>query len=92
MTDTISALASVHGKYRSEYFLDAEGLAARSQDGFATLQAALDLGFEGTDVTLSLWGRNLTDEDYAVSGYGFIGYNTFRSEPRTFGASLEYVF
>jgi iron complex outermembrane receptor protein len=92
VTDTISALASVHGKYRSEYFLDAEGLAARSQDGFATLQAALDLGFEGTDVTLSLWGRNLTDEDYAVSGYGFIGYNTFRSEPRTFGASLEYVF
>ncbi|MAP95689.1 MAG: TonB-dependent receptor [Ponticaulis sp.] len=92
LTERISALASLHGKYRSEYFLDAEGLHARSQDGFATVQAALDFGFAGSGVTVSLWGRNLTDEDYAVSGYGFIGYNTFRSEPRTFGASLEYAF
>ncbi len=92
LTDQVSALASVHGKYRSDYFLDAEGLEARSQDGFTTLQAALDFGFAGSDVTLSVWGRNLTDQDYAVSGYGFIGYNTFRSEPRTFGASVEYAF
>tara|TARA_X000000950_G_scaffold284935_1_gene389321 strand:+ start:27395 stop:29617 length:2223 start_codon:yes stop_codon:yes gene_type:complete len=92
LTDNISALASLHGKYRSQYFLDAEGLTERSQDGFTTLQAALDLAFANSDVTLSLWGRNLTDEDYSVSGYGFIGYNTFRSEPRTFGVSLEYQF
>lgn len=92
VTDSISALASLHGKYRSRYYLDAEGLEARSQEGFTTLQAALDFDFEGTGLTFSLWGRNLTDEDYAVSGYGFIGYNTFRSEPRTFGASLNYSF
>ena len=56
------------------------------------MQAALDFGFAGSGVTVSLWGRNLTDEDYAVSGYGFIGYNTFRSDPRTFGASFNYSF
>ena len=92
VTSGISALASLHGKYRSRYYLDAEGLEARSQEGFTTVQAALDFGFEGTGLTLSLWGRNLTDEDYAVSGYGFIGYNTFRSDPRTFGASFNYSF
>lgn len=92
LTESVEGRVSLHGKYRSEYFLDAEGLEARSQDGFTTLQAALDLGFQGSGVTVSLWGRNLTDEDYAVSGYGFIGYNTFRSEPRTFGASVEYEF
>lgn len=92
LSDRINGLLSVHGKYRSEYFLDAEGLASRSQDGFTTLQARLEFGMDSTGLMLSLWGRNLTDEDYAVSGYGFIGYNTFRSEPRTFGASLTYEF
>lgn len=92
LTDRVAAQVSVHGKYRSEYFLDAEGLDARSQGGFTTLQAALDLSRLESGVSLSIWGRNLTDEDYAVSGYGFIGYNTFRSEPRTFGVSLEYQF
>jgi len=42
---------------------------------------------DGTE--LSLWGRNLTDEDYALSGYGFIGYDTFRSMPATWGVSVR---
>jgi iron complex outermembrane receptor protein len=42
----------------------------------------------GTEV--SLWGRNLVDEDYALSGYGFIGYDTFRSQPATWGVSVRF--
>jgi iron complex outermembrane receptor protein len=49
-----------------------------------------DFADPGIDVTL--WARNLTDEDYALSGYGFIGYDTFRSDPRTYGLRIGYSF
>ena len=48
--------------------------------------------FTDTGFSLTVWGRNLTDEDYAVSGYGFIGYDTFRSDPRTYGVRIGYEF
>lgn len=87
--DTRAALRA-NAKYRSEYFLDAEGLAARSQEGLTTVDAEASLYLDAHNLQLSLWGRNLTDEDYAVSGFGFIGYNTFRSEPATYGIRLRY--
>ncbi|GGY56287.1 TonB-dependent receptor [Parvularcula lutaonensis] len=78
-------------KYRSDYQLDAEGLDERKQEGFTTVNAAFEAAVTD-DLTFSIWGRNLSDEDYAVSGYGFIGTNTFRSAPRTVGMDLRLVF
>ena len=75
-------------KYQSEYFLDAEGRNDRRQGPVTLIDAAARLSLaDGTE--LSLWGRNLTDEDYALSGYGFIGYDTFRSMPATWGVSVR---
>ena len=62
------------------------------QKAFTTVQAEATFAFVDTGLSLTLWGRNLTDEDYALSGYGFIGYNTFRSDPRTYGVRLDYSF
>lgn len=89
--DGLDATTSVNAKYRSEYYLDAEGLEERMQDEFVTLQAQIDLAWE-SGIQLSVWGRNLTDEDYAISGFGFIGYNTFRSDPQTYGITIGYNF
>ncbi len=86
------AAVQLHAKYRDAYFLDTEGLASRSQDAFTTVQAEASLFFDARDLELTLWGRNLTDEDYAVSGFGFIGYNTFRSDPATYGLRLTKGF
>jgi hypothetical protein len=70
----------MNAKHQGEYFLDAEGRADRRQGPITLLDAAARLRLSaGTE--LSLWGRNLLDEDYALSGYGFIGYDTFRSQP-----------
>jgi len=91
-TDTIDCSISVHAKYRGDYYLDPEGLDSRMQEGFTTLQAEASFVFTETGITLTAWGRNLTDEDYAVSGYGFIGYDTFRSGPRTYGLRIGYEF
>ena len=82
------ASLEVFAKHQSEYYLDPEGRADRRQEPLTLVDAAarLDVG-DGTE--LSFWGRNLTDEDYALSGYGFIGYDTFRSNPAMWGVSLR---
>lgn len=86
------AAVQLHAKYRGEYYLDTEGLATRRQEAFTTVQAEASLYFDRRDIELTAWGRNLTNEDYAVSGFGFIGYNTFRSDPATYGVRLTKGF
>lgn len=81
-----------NANFRSHFYLDPSGLAERSQSDVLTLAANASLYLDGPGLEIALWGRNLTNQDYAVSGYGFIGYNTFRSEPRTFGVAASYRF
>lgn len=90
--DNRRAAIQANAKAKSEYFLDAEGLDARSQDGYATVDASATLYLDRRGIELSLWGRNLSDEDVAISGYGFIGYNTFRSDPRQYGIAAKLSF
>ena len=92
LTSDTEGHVSLHAKYRSHYYLDPEGLASRMQKGFTTLQAEAGLRFANSGIDVTLWARNLTDEDYALSGYGFIGYDTFRSDPRTYGVRIGYTF
>ncbi|MEM9232708.1 MAG: TonB-dependent receptor, partial [Pseudomonadota bacterium] len=81
-----------HTKYRSEFFLDAEGLSDRSEDGYTLVDARATYRFPNENLSVSVFGRNLTDEDYAVSGFGFIGYNTFRGAPRSLGVEARLEF
>ncbi len=79
-----------NAKYQSPFYLDAEGRADRRQDEYTLLDASASWYLDRQGLELSVWGRNLLDEDYAVSGYGFIGYNTFRSQPAMYGVTLRY--
>ena len=88
----LNASARISAKYNDGFFLDAEGRDDRYQDGYTLLDADLTLSHEDSDWRFSIWGRNLLDEDYAVSGYGFIGYNTFRSAPATYGIRIRREF
>ncbi len=85
----IDMVVTAHSKYQSAFFLDAEGLTDRKQDGYGLVDGRLAFNFKNQGSTLALWVKNVTDKDYAVSGFGFIGYNTFRSTPRTYGVSLR---
>jgi len=91
MKDTESQLR-LAAKYRSEFYLDAEGREDRRQPGYTTLSADWTVRLPVDGLELSVFGRNLLDEDYAVSGFGFIGYNTFRSMPRSYGIRARYTF
>ncbi len=79
-----------NAKYQSPFYLDAEGRDDRRQDAYTLVDASASWHLDDHGLELSIWGRNLIDEDYAVSGYGFIGYNTFRSAPRTLGVSAMF--
>jgi iron complex outermembrane receptor protein len=60
------------------------------------------LGWRNDHWSLSLWGRNLTDEDYYVRGFGSFGNDPRKGyitepyyqygEPRMVGASASYTF
>jgi len=81
-----------NANFRSRFYLDPAGLEERGQADVLTLAANASLYLDKPGLEIALWGRNLTNRDYAVSGYGFIGYNTFRSEPRAIGAAASYRF
>ncbi|MEH6571465.1 MAG: TonB-dependent receptor, partial [Halioglobus sp.] len=59
------------------------------------------LGYSTNSWSLSLWGRNLTDEDYFVKGFsfgndprkGYANESYFQyGEPRIVGVSASYTF
>ena len=81
-----------HTKYRGDFYLDAEGLEARQQDAYTLVDARITYRLPSEKASIALFGRNLTDEDYAVSGFGFIGYNTFRGDPMTWGVEARLDF
>lgn len=89
VADDMRARLEVFAKHQSAYYLDPEGRADRRQGPITLVDATASLRLAG-GTEVSLWGRNLTDEDYALSGYGFIGYDTFRSQPATWGVSVRF--
>ncbi len=90
LSETIDGSARLSASHTGAFYLDAEGRADRRQSGYTLVDASASLFFAPSGVEVELWGRNLLDEDYAVSGYGFIGYNTFRAEPATYGVRVRY--
>jgi len=91
LSENLNASIEGNGKYQSAFFLDAEGLDDRRQEGYEVLDGSAYLHF-ANGVNLGIWGRNLTESDYAVSGFGFIGYNTFRGAPRSYGIAVKYTY
>ncbi|PHR61017.1 MAG: TonB-dependent receptor [Robiginitomaculum sp.] len=91
LSSNINLNMNLSGKYQSAFFLDAEGLNTRSQGGYTLIDTRVGLQFQDQGMEIAVWAKNLGNEDYAVSGFGFIGYNTFRSNPRTYGLSLRII-
>lgn len=81
-----------NAKYQSAFYLDAEGRADRRQHGYTIVDAEAALHFDKVGFEMAVWGRNLLNEDYAVSGFGFIGYNVFLGPPRTYGVRMRKAF
>lgn len=87
----IDAVIQVSAKYQDDFYLDAEALEDRKQSAYSLYNANFALNFNnGMDI--KLWGKNLSDANYAISGFGFIGYNRFLGIGRTYGISIGYSY
>ncbi|MBL8544459.1 MAG: TonB-dependent receptor [Hyphomonadaceae bacterium] len=86
----------LHGDatYRSEIFFSPSNDADFSQDGYALLNARI--GFDFGAWSLMAWGRNLTDETYALFRSGGVIDPTQQIQalgaPRTWGVELRGQF
>ncbi|GAB3100367.1 TonB-dependent receptor [Aestuariicella hydrocarbonica] len=73
--------------------LNGPGESSQKQDAYTLLDARLS--YVADSLELSLWGKNLTDKYYKVSGFdtSAFGYDhAIRGEPRTFGVEARYHF
>ena len=94
ITDTVSAQIAVDGYYQSEVFHGATNEPFSSSDSYSVANARLQFYFPG-DLELSVWAKNLSDEEYTTSvsnqlplGNGFLVYGP----PRTYGVSVTKFF
>jgi iron complex outermembrane receptor protein len=63
------------------------------QEACGLLNAMLSTSFDRTDLELSLWARNLTDQGYVVRAFEADYYvSAIPGAPRTYGISLAYRF
>lgn len=96
LSDNLAVTVDVEGK--DEFFLSSRHSAETQAYELVNAHMVYDAG----DWELSLWGRNLTDEDVIVRGFGSFGndprngyitepYYQF-GEPRVFGLSGKYNF
>lgn len=67
---------------RDDFYLS--GSHDEQASGYTLVHARL--GWEGARASLSLWGRNLTDKDYATRGFGGFG-----NDPRNGYAEGRYI-
>ena len=81
----------------SYYFSNRHNEKAKA---YTLLNASFEYLYQ--DITMTLWGNNLTNSDYQVRGFGTFGNNpgngyktelyTQQGDPRTFGFTLGYDF
>ena len=93
LSEKLGARVEANGKYQSDFTTgaDTDTAEAFTQDGYGLIDARAAIDFPN-GVELGVWGRNLTNSDYAVSGYRFFGATTFRGTPRTYGVSARYSY
>jgi len=87
--------ARIEGNWRDDVYFDVDNNPRATQDAYATLDARVGLRAT-TGWSVTLWGRNLTDEDFALSrGEGVIvpgQYMHALAPPRTYGLEVGYEF
>jgi iron complex outermembrane receptor protein len=63
------------------------------QEAFGLFDASLRFQPPNADWNVTVWGKNLTDELYAVNAQAFFGdLMNFYGAPRTYGVDLSYSF
>jgi outer membrane receptor protein involved in Fe transport len=80
----------------SKQFTDGDLDPFSIEDGFEIVNARVGFNFESSNSSLTLWGRNITDERYYVGSFDApiqVGrMNAYPAEPATWGVSYHKNF
>ncbi len=97
VSDTTDLDIGVNAKVQSEFATGVDGVERGAivnsfvQNRYGVMDASA-LWRMNNGISFGLWGRNLSNSDYATSAYRFFGDTTFRGAPRTYGINLGYSY
>ena len=90
--ESLFASLYLFGRYASEQRLATD----LYQDAFTLVNARISIGSVDGPWELSIFGKNLTDEDYGIIGFGLPqqsgSIGQFPSVPRMYGAELRFDY
>ena len=94
-----SLFATLTGSYRDSYHMfEFENPLLDQTEDYTLVDASVAWTAENEKLRFQLTGRNLTDEEYKIGGYQFLGalfgniVNSFYGPPRTVSLSVSYRF
>lgn len=91
LADAFSMSIQLDGKYNGNYDLTASNLPYLEQDSYFLTNARITLFKNNGDYEIALWGKNLSDETFAVQSYSLFGaYPVAYNSPRTYGVNFRY--
>ena len=93
--DSMDAQVLISANWADERYLELENGPDHRVDAYTTIDASLSLMSQDRKWKASLWGKNLTDEEYLmyindVPAFGL--FLTINADPRTYGVSFEFNF
>lgn len=82
-------VARASANHTGDYFYDDPNLLR--QDDYTLIDASISYSLANDHWTFTLWGKNLTEEEYAPWGstLGGLGQNLFPAAPMTFGVRIQ---
>jgi iron complex outermembrane recepter protein len=93
----LSMALAIDGSWQGEVFQDAQNSPILKQDSYKLFNGRISLFSNKNHWTLTLWGRNLTDEQYSQFGFNLLGgiFSLATEVPaldRTYGLKATYRF
>ena len=94
LTGSWSMELAIDARYQDDVFLDSLNDPLLTSDSFTVTNVRMSV-YRGDDLDVSIWGKNVTDEEYVLQGLNQLAFgNGYRvyGPPRTFGISLTKQF
>jgi outer membrane receptor protein involved in Fe transport len=96
ISDSILGFGLIEYSYTGDMFLNASNDPLTLQDSYGTVNLRLGMVLEDYQTEITLWGRNVTDEDYLATSFDAVlqsgKQGAYIREPATYGITLNKKF
>jgi iron complex outermembrane receptor protein len=92
----IEGFANLAARYRGSRNVTSEHNPIADQDSYVTANATVGLRDADGLWTVTLWGKNITDEEYTDGLFNSViqagSFNAYPGDPRTYGITLRLQY